>query len=225
MKIEKDIIICKHKGIFEAFQKIYEPNSSEYKVSEEFRSICHKGKNLFVSLETDIKDFNNILRERDSLMDSYLDLSKTETEYFIQKEKIVKVFKEKISSMQKEISSNLEEKQKLSEKLIDQEKKYKTLLDEFNKFKKKIRPYISKESKNEEKFCKNCQKSFNDENNFNWSCRVHSSTFIEGFYWCCGSKVKESPGCTISKHVNNESGGDEDQFVGKSQRFCAVTAK
>lgn len=226
MKIEKDIIVDKHKGLFEAFQCIYEPYNSEFKLKQEFLSFNLKGAALFNTLETDINDLQKISIQRDTFMNGYLELSKVENEYFSQKEKILKIFKEKISSAQKELSASLLEKQNLNIKIEDLEKKYESLFVEFKMFRKRMKSKISVADKNEEKFCKNCQKSYFDNENFNWSCRVHSSTFNEGFYWCCGSTVKDSLGCLVSKHVNNESEEVIDShYDEKVTVFCAVIIK
>jgi len=226
MKIEKDIIVDKHKGLFEALQNIFEPYHADFKLRQEFLSFNLKAVLLYNTLETDIKDIQQISTQRDTFMNGYLELSTVENEYFSQKEKISKIFRDKISSVQKDLSASLEEKQNLNQKISDLEKKYESLLEEFKTFRKRMKSKISVTEKNEEKFCKNCQKSYFDSDNFNWSCRVHSSTFNEGFYWCCGRTVKDSPGCIVSKHVNNESVEvDESHYNEKVAIFCAVIYK
>ena len=57
------------------------------------------------------------------------------------------------------------------------------------------------------KTCKNCNKEYNEKENFNWSCRVHTSDYGGELWWCCGRVGKETLGCKYGKH---ESKDDED---------------
>jgi len=34
--------------------------------------------------------------------------------------------------------------------------------------------------------CKNCQKDYLENENFNWSCRTHQSDYGGEIWWCCG---------------------------------------
>ena len=60
------------------------------------------------------------------------------------------------------------------------------------------------------KICKNCQKEYNERENYNWSCRTHQSEYGGDMWWCCGKKNKEDPGCKYGKHVTQED-ADEDE--------------
>lgn len=60
------------------------------------------------------------------------------------------------------------------------------------------------------KVCKNCNKEFNEKENFNWSCRVHQSEWGGEMWWCCGKRGKEQPGCKFSKHETKDI--EEDEF-------------
>lgn len=64
------------------------------------------------------------------------------------------------------------------------------------------------------KVCKNCQTEYNDKENFNWSCRTHSSEWGGTVWWCCGKTDKEHPGCKFGKHTCKDDEHDpmeEDQ--------------
>ena len=52
--------------------------------------------------------------------------------------------------------------------------------------------------------CKNCGKEYNEEANYNWSCRTHHSQFSGEMWWCCGKNGKDQPGCKFSKHASKE---------------------
>ena len=62
------------------------------------------------------------------------------------------------------------------------------------------------------KICKNCGREYTEKENFNWSCRTHSSEY-NLMWWCCGKERKDTPGCNISKHLCKEDDEDEEQQV------------
>jgi hypothetical protein len=54
------------------------------------------------------------------------------------------------------------------------------------------------------KICKNCLKEYDDDANYNWSCRTHQSEYGGVIWWCCGRKNKDDLGCKYSKHETRE---------------------
>jgi hypothetical protein len=68
--------------------------------------------------------------------------------------------------------------------------------------------------------CKNCKKIFDNQENFNWSCKTHLSAFNGKMYWCCGKTEKSAPGCVVSKHVTEEK--EETQEESSQVVFCSV---
>lgn len=54
---------------------------------------------------------------------------------------------------------------------------------------------------NETRLCKNCNKEYKEKENFNWSCRIHSSEWGGEMWWCCGKRDYEAPGCKYRKHA------------------------
>ena len=59
-----------------------------------------------------------------------------------------------------------------------------------------------------QKICKKCGKEYLEKENYNWSCRTHTSEYSGEMWWCCGKTSKEADGCKISKHECKED--DED---------------
>lgn len=51
------------------------------------------------------------------------------------------------------------------------------------------------------KICINCKMEYKDADNFNWSCRTHTSEWSGEMWWCCGKTSRSAPGCKFSKHV------------------------
>ena len=221
--LEKEIVVDKSKGLYEALNKLFTPFCIDSKLNEEFKIVKDQSARLFSLIENERKGMKQILHEREKFMNGYLQLSDLEIEYYTQKERIVRIFKERTSSMQQEISKISEEKQTISNKFTELEKKYQTCLDEFKEFRKRVRRKFVIYDKNQEKFCKNCQRSYTEHENFNWSCRTHASYYSQGFFWCCGETLKDTPGCIVSKHISNE---DSEEIYGEERTankiFCTV---
>jgi len=45
-----------------------------------------------------------------------------------------------------------------------------------------------------------CQREFEEKDNFNWSCCFHQSNYGGQMWWCCGKTKKNAPGCRFTKH-------------------------
>ena len=64
------------------------------------------------------------------------------------------------------------------------------------------------------KHCQGCGKEFTEQENFQWSCRVHRGNFSENesMWWCCGKIGKSQPGCKKTKHLSKED-EEEDEMI------------
>ncbi|OMJ90756.1 hypothetical protein SteCoe_6834 [Stentor coeruleus] len=222
MNLEKEIIIEKFKGMHNAFSKLIGSHSSLAKVVEELKIVNSFAKETIRNSDDLKMSFGKIAFERDKFLYALADLNESTADLSAQKEKILKVFKEKLSSVQKDLQSAVEERESLNLKLTELDKKYQDLLEEFRKFRQKIKIRYTALSKNEEKFCKNCQKSFYESENFNWSCKIHSSKLSGDIFWCCGKLGKDAPGCIVSKHQAKEENNLEEECQNSSinQKFC-----
>jgi hypothetical protein len=65
----------------------------------------------------------------------------------------------------------------------------------------------------EEKQCKNCNTDFFEKDNYNWSCKIHTSTYNGSMWWCCGKEAENARGCHVSKHEARED--EEDEAAGE----------
>lgn len=54
------------------------------------------------------------------------------------------------------------------------------------------------------KICRKCGNHYDEAENFNWSCRTHSSVWNGTMWWCCGKKNKADTGCRYSKHEKKD---------------------
>lgn len=63
----------------------------------------------------------------------------------------------------------------------------------------------------DQKICKNCGQEYKESENYNWSCRRHTSDWGGTMWWCCGQGSKNALGCKFSKHFSNDV-LDDDVF-------------
>ena len=77
------------------------------------------------------------------------------------------------------------------------------------------------------KTCKNCNREYDERENYNWSCKQHLSQFGGDIWWCCGKPGKEQPGCKLQKHESKEDDEDDnEEHEGdkqKSKKFLKCT--
>jgi hypothetical protein len=62
------------------------------------------------------------------------------------------------------------------------------LSQEQTKLKFRMQKILQRKGKMESgiKICGRCGKEYNEKENYNWSCRTHSSAWGGEMYWCCG---------------------------------------
>ena len=69
------------------------------------------------------------------------------------------------------------------------------------------------------KVCINCQKEYNHNENYNWSCCTHRSEWGGTMWWCCGKTKITAAGCKFQKHISKEAADEEDENA------AAITTK
>ncbi|OMJ71715.1 hypothetical protein SteCoe_30001 [Stentor coeruleus] len=223
MNLEKEIIVEKFKGMHNAFNSLIGSHSLYTKSTEEVKIILNSAKESYISYNKLKKDTEKIIFERDNYLYALINLEESKFDVDIQKEKLIKLFKEKFSQAQKDLFQANEEREHLKTKCYELDKNYQDLQEEFKKFRQKVKVRYISLSRNEEKFCKNCQKTYFESDNFNWSCKTHISKLTSNIYWCCGQTGKKAPGCSISKHYAKEESDFEDEpvIIPIGQKFCS----
>lgn len=210
-------------GFYKSLDNIIGTLGIQTKLTEESFLLKSELRSLTALLESTTKTLTTTTQDRDLLRKDYTELTELKSELIKQREKITKLFKEKFSSLQQELTDTIESREHYKSKHEEAEKKYVDATEEFKKFRQKMKLKYSSIQDKEEKFCKNCQKSFFESENFNWSCRTHSSKLTGDIYWCCGKTGKDSIGCMVSKHLSK---GDDDvsdsEKNGVSSKFCSV---
>jgi hypothetical protein len=143
-----------------------------------------------------------------SLMDTML------TDVSGQREKALKFLIKKNEQLSTSLNSELKENAELVSKLKEVTSKYDALSGEFRtlwrthtRVKKKVKGEFSK--------CKRCDRMYRESDNYNWSCRIHPSTF-EAFWLCCGAS-KTAPGCSTRRHQPMEEIDKLDLGVGTKE--------
>jgi hypothetical protein len=222
MLLEKEIMGERLTGLYKSLDNILGNLSVTNKITEEFQLYFAEGKKI--AYEVDISNQNSFdaTTQKDKIMKQYLNLTENRSDLMTQKEKALKLLKEKFSSLQKELNVASEEKEIFKGKLEESEKKLLDITEEFKKYRHKTKLTYSYVTGNEEKFCKNCQKSFYESENYNWSCRTHASKLVGDTYWCCGRTGKDTIGCIVSRHLVKEEGDIEELSVLSSIKYCSV---
>lgn len=210
-------------GFYKALDNILGTFGIQNKLSDELLILKSKLKDTTNELEISNNSLMSATQDRDILRNDYIELNDIKSDLTKQREKANKIFKEKFVSMQKELTEAIESRDHYKSKQEESEKKYFDISEEFKKFRQKMKLKYSKVEDNEEKFCKNCQKSYFNSENFNWSCRTHSSKLCGDTYWCCGKVGKDSIGCIVSKHISkDEEDLSDNEKSGAASKFCSV---
>ena len=120
-------------------------------------------------------------------------------------DRLVIRYKDKLLRLQETISQLTCERDRLRTNLESSESNLKTLTEEHEKLRNGLKQVKYRQpEQDDEKTCKNCKKPFRDNENFNWSCKVHSSSFSGDIWWCCGKKGEIAPGCKVCMHKSKE---------------------
>lgn len=174
--------------------------TSALESSEQLAKVANQARSAILERDLLRTDIANAVEQRNSAQEELNGLSRTA--------------KEKLSLLQSRIGVLEEEKEKGREQGTKLDKQYKDLVDEYEKLRSRLKQVRQKRKlfeEYEEKVCKNCQKIFIENTNFNWSCKTHYSEYSGEMYWCCGLSGKEAPGCRISKHLAKDD--DEEDPV------------
>lgn len=224
MNLEKEIIVEKFKGMHNAFNSLIGSHSLFSKSTEEVKMISNSANESYKAYDELRKGVEDIVIDRDKYLYALINLEESKIDVDVQREKLIKLFKEKFSQAQKDLFSAIEERDHLKMKCHELDKKYQDLQEEFKKFRQKVKVRYISLNKNEEKFCKNCQQTYFESENFNWSCKIHTSKLTSSIFWCCGQTGKDAPGCSISKHYSKEESDFEEEplTIPIDQKFCTV---
>jgi chromosome segregation ATPase len=206
IKMGSDIMSDHLRGLYEAVEGltkrrgVEETLMAEVKVlslsMSEFRG--YSGK-LDEALQVTLGERDMLLADCNAMSEMRLDLKS-------QMEKFSYSSKDRILSLQQQNNDLVSEQQRLMTELAKVSKSYKDLATEHDKVRQKVKSLHKQTGKADHVLCRNCHKLYTEDDNFNWSCRVHLSEFNGEMWWCCGKNGNSTPGCKAGKHLPK---GDE----------------
>ena len=152
------------------------------------------------NLETEKKELERKLEEaleQDKKKESILlDFEKQVKRVNTAKDTIKQKFDEKNEDLNKKMKDAEDMKKEASGKVALFTKQVEKLSFENNALKAKLNKLKTRKVVDvNSKFCINCNKDFNEKENFNWSCKVHRSEYGDHMWWCCGKRDYNAQGC------------------------------
>ena len=182
--MENDIIGEKLKGLYIALNHLCGPHSIHSKTKEEYRVFIENLKSLISSFVTNESQISEILEEKKELEMILKELSEANLGIKKKKEKYIQFIKEKYNLLKLEFKNIKTSQEKQKHDYEDLQKRYNDLQAEYFKIITKVKTYKNSFSSDllEERLCKNCQKTFVEKENYNWSCKRHSSLYTEGIF-------------------------------------------
>lgn len=137
--------------------------------------------------------------------------------------KLVASLRRRITSYESIVQRTTEENSQQASKLLLQDKLFKQLTLEHSKLLQKLKQHKTKLWQDDglEQLCRNCNKTYLETDNFNWSCRVHPSDFGGDLWWCCGKADIHALGCLLRKHVCKDDDQEKAEAMMNDQRLGA----
>ncbi|OMJ90391.1 hypothetical protein SteCoe_7310 [Stentor coeruleus] len=202
--IENQIIKDKLANLYSSMDNILGQKSENSAKDEVIEKLIKYAKKLQEAYETSEKKYLEIIMIRDDMKYRMEQLSEAKNLLANDQEKVLSKNKEKMLRMKELNDSLTEEREKLKAKLETSEYNYKILSEEYEKLRQRVKQVKFRQVEaEEEKVCKNCKKIYKEEENYNWSCKIHSSQY-SGIWWCCGKKDKNALGCKVCMHESKE---------------------
>jgi hypothetical protein len=210
LKMSNDVMTDHLKGLYEAVIKSLNVNTLQNSYCEELCCFVNASKTLE---ELDLSLGVNVgftLMKTDGLKNDLVFAMKLQQETKQEKDKQSALFREYSYRVEAKLTELTQENELLKETLEQLSKQRQMLEEEYDKQRLRIKQFKNRKTQFgviEEKVCKRCQRVYNEPENFNWSCKTHSSEYGGEIFWCCGKTSKDAPGCRLAKH---ESKDDEE---------------
>jgi hypothetical protein len=216
LKMENEIMSEKLRGLYAELDKIASRRILEDKLSIEFEELARSLRVQAKKVDDlTIHQLRTINERKDYQADS--DEINTFTEEIRSiRDRLFNSSKDAMTRLLKAISEVTTQREEYRIQLNKLEKDYKDTVNEMAKIRKRIKQYKQTKGEGEEKVCKRCNKVYNENENYNWSCRRHAGEFSasEQIWWCCGKQGSNALGCQIAKHESKE---DEEDTLEKDK--------
>lgn len=223
--LETQILKEKLAALYESMQNILF-HKSEHAVSLYYLSHvvaqAKKTENILEETEAKLLELD---KDKEGLKNHISELTHIKKNLYEEHDKMISRNREKLLRMKEMIDLGIEEKEKYKGDLEASEYNLRTISEEHEKLRQRVKIAKFRQPESEsEKVCKNCKKFYHDNENFNWSCKIHSSQYSGEMWWCCGKSGEMAPGCKICMHECKED--DERETMGNvnknSKLLCSV---
>ena len=222
---EKELLMERVKGIYDCYQNLLGSFNSVNKLQNEYSKILELSLGAIKNEERVNINYVSVVNERNKLIEEYGDFVRIKTELYSQKERILRVFKERFLLLQIELTSCISEREAYKVKYFEIEKRFSDISEELKRTRAKIKHNKKFFEVDEEKYCRRCNQTYFESDNYNWSCRTHHDVFTGTLYWCCGKTGKDAAGCIISMHAPKEEDLEErkNEAIAKYCSGCKLT--
>lgn len=224
----KSVIVGERlKGSYEAYMMI----SSTFNLEQKLRDVNFKLQdfleNLIQKESSDVDIGTEIFPDILILIKNFSDSFNNRASILKELRRLKTVIISKINSIHEEINSNHKETQSLINLQSSFESKLLYFTEEYDRTRIKLSEIIKKDTSKSEKICKTCAIVYNDQNNFNWSCKTHNGMWSGSMYWCCGQTIKTSKGCIKQKHFtkNEDENNIQKTEPTKEEVLCNTCYK
>jgi predicted nucleic acid-binding Zn-ribbon protein len=213
LKMGRDVMSDHLKGLYSAVEGLVKRGGLDDALAGEFRQLRGSMSEFRDFVATLEEQLEGVIGERDQLAADFKAMSAMRQELKSGLDKYSCSSQARITALSTHSKELSAERDKLKEELGKVSKNYRDLLQEHEKFRVKMRSLHKKAGSADHVMCRNCQKFYTEEDNFNWSCRVHLSDFSGEMWWCCGKTHANAPGCKTGKHLQKLDDFEEEAAV------------
>lgn len=210
LRMQSDVVGERLKGLYQAIESLSGAFAAQSVAVLHASDITHNFGKIRLEYSKLLEALGKITAERDELRGENVELAALRKEVFSNKERLARMMRDRLMFMHQSLKVAEEDRERLSLQVAQQDKRFFDLSEEFSKLRQRVKLFKQKRKahgEEEERICKNCQRVYEDSENFNWSCRTHQSDFSGEIWWCCGKAGREAAGCRVAKHESKE---DED---------------
>ena len=181
---ENSIMCERLEGLYNSIQSLLGSLSLTEKLKNEFLAVLLSVKKMSTNYESLQNSIKKIVYEKDKAVYNYESILKSQATYEEVKGKIINSYKTSISILKQDL-----ENQKLeNSRLVAENSKFETKLNNVSAELSTYQKKYSKSIKNNafslysEKLCGNCNKTYFEDDNFNWSCSIHHGKYNGQMY-------------------------------------------
>lgn len=182
-ELDHEIIGNQLKNMYKAIESLSHKKFVEDKFTFEISNLNSKYQELLkdkVICDTQIK---NLMTERDKLRKDLGDIVKSRLLLIKDKELYARATKDRIAVLETELQQKNQSLLNQQDEFFKLDKAYKSVMNERLKLKERLQRLKNKRLRVDvnQKLCKKCGREFLENENYNWSCRTHTTEY--GIMW------------------------------------------